>query len=56
MMSREARGGTHTMRRGIRRFHAAAILKSKARLQGRNPEVKVNDNELDYQPRAATAI
>ncbi len=23
---------------------------------GRNPEVKVNNNDLDYQPRAATAI
>ncbi len=23
---------------------------------GRNPEVKVNNNDLDYQPRAATTI
>ncbi len=23
---------------------------------GRNPEVKVNNNDLDYQPRAATSI
>ncbi len=23
---------------------------------GRNPEVKVNNNDLDYQPRVATAI
>ncbi len=25
-------------------------------LVGRNPEVKVNNNDLDYQSRAATAI
>ncbi len=41
----------------IHRFHAATILKSKAKAPvGRNPEVKLNNNDLDYQPRAATAI
>ncbi len=30
-------------------------IESKAPV-GRNPEVKVNNNDLDYQPRAATAV